>query len=211
MRIAAIALAVVALSGCATRPVYQPQMDASVACMSELRNTPAAAIISAKATLNGLDQPTVEMLSDSSYATDAEKGAISAYSRTRARCRELGDGYRGTVIPAAIKLRQDAVFASTTGLLARVYSGQITWGQFNSERGRAMRDAQQDIMQTAGRMEAEDQERRQRAAAAFSNSLAQQQQIQLQQQMLNQQIYQQNRPVQTNCNRFGNQVSCTTY
>jgi len=179
--------------------------------MAELRSTPAAAVIAAKATLNGLEQPNIELLADTSYATDEDKAALATYSRARARCRELGDGYRGTVIPAAIKLRQDATFAGTTTLLARLYAGQITWGQFNSERGSAMREAQLEIMQTASRMQAAEQEQRQRAATAFSNGLAQQQQIQFQQQMLNQQIYQQNRPVQTNCNRFGNQVSCTTY
>ncbi len=212
MRAICFPLLVLMLAGCAAqRPAYDSSLDASARCMAELRGTPAAAVISSKATLNGLEQPTVEMLADSSYASESEKAAISTYSRARAMCRDLGEGYRASVIPPVFKLRQDSVFSGTTALLARLYGGQITWGQFNNERGRAVREAQQDLMQTASRMQAADQEQRQRAAAAFSNSLAQQQQIQLQQQMLNQQMYQQNRPVQTNCNRFGNQVSCTTY
>jgi hypothetical protein len=44
-------------------------------------------------------------------------------------------------------------------------------------------------------------------AQAFSNAMYQQQLLNQNQQMINNR----NRPVTTNCNRFGNSVNCTSY
>jgi hypothetical protein len=90
----------------------------------------------------------------------------------------------------------------------------IRWGEYVGRQKATIVAGTEKLTEVAQRMGAEldarhRQEMAQRAAAAqaFSQSMYQQQLLNQNQQIINSA----NRPVTTNCNRFGNTTNCTSY
>lgn len=156
------------------------------------------------------DKPTLEMMSDPSKVTPEEKRLLSVWKVARDTCADMGASFRAQYAPPEDRANIAVGMAATDALTARLYSGEITYGEFNRLRannavtGQARGAATEQREREANAAAAAQEDARRQAAVnqAFQNLQ--------QQQMQNQLLLNQNRAVTTKCQRFGNQVSCTT-
>lgn len=212
--------ALVALVGCANKPTLTAaqitQNDPTVACFARINNDPQfEKTIAGPLGLKDMGPPSIELLANKDKPNEAQRSAISAYGAARMNCMEAGSAYRQANMPPVIASLMDEGRQNVNMLLAKLYRGDLTFGEFHEarvENGNRVRER----MRVDDRYRAEAQANAQaRSNAALGAALQnyQTQQVQ-QQQLLNQQLQQQIRPpttTTTNCNRFGNQVNCTTY
>ena len=156
---------------------------------------------------------TLAQLTDPSKATAHEIDLLTATHDTSLPCRAA---YINTVNSVNPPLA--ALWASYFELLDRntvdLTQRKISWGEYVSnlqslDDARKARHAEIMSQLIANLKAAHQQELAQRAAAAeaFSQSMMAAQQQQQQQQIINRM----NRPVMTNCNRFGAQINCMSY
>lgn len=210
--IAALALTT---AGCVT-PGQQvrrgPNDDPSRACFDALAYDKRFVPLREKIAINlPAHQPTIEMLADKSGPTSDEKQLLGEWAAARDGCLSQGAGFRAAYAPPTYAAWMSNNVTTVKMLVARLYVGEISYGEFNRLRAEASEAsrtyaagmAQRDREQAA----AAEERRRQDAGSALQNF---QNQLLLQQQIRNQQI-QQNTPRQTTCQRFGNRVDCTTY
>lgn len=227
IRHATLSLALVAgvlASGCATQqrqvgPRYSLQDDPTMRCIDQVTADPYLVnTLGPKTGLGTKAPPSLEMRADSSRPSDAEKKALSAYATARAECLQRGDSYRAISLPMPVYTSMARGWRGIDALIVKLYSGEITYGQYNQMRlengeqsreniARSLADAERDRAQA----EAAEDDRRRAAVGMALQNLQNQQAIQQQQQIQQQQMLQMNRPRTTNCQRFGAQVNCTTY
>jgi hypothetical protein len=211
-----------ALAGCATAAQRQSQnirttVDVTVAqgnvCYGQINADAAYAELTRHFPFQDIHQATLAQQIDPTFATPHEVALISERHDRIVPCRKgVVDGFM-TVEPSIGVLWAEAFSKGDENLL-QLAKGKESWGDY-VVRAKAIADeniakrltASREI--DAGLNASHQQEMAGRAAAAqaFSNSMAQQQMINQNQQMLNNA----NRPVTTNCNRFGNSVNCTSY
>jgi hypothetical protein len=117
-------------------------------------------------------------------------------------------------------------YNSMDAIYIKLIKGELTIGEANEEKSKAMAQQKADWSQAAaeqdnrlrGMHNAEMEGRRQTAAAMLPYLMQQQQNYQMQQQLLYQQQMQSiinsrpilTAPTRTNCTTFGNQIDCTT-
>jgi len=212
----AAAAVAVALTGCANmRPGPPPPTpaqlmaaDPTAICVKRLGEDPFVITnLSAKTGIGRPGAPTLEMLSDKSYANDAEKKALSAYSAARQQCIDSGANYRRQNLPSQVTLTMEQSGQNITFLLAKLYAGEITFGEYNTRRVQNGSEARSRLseydQQRHRQQQAEAEQRRVESNNALQNFNNQM--------LLQQQINNANRPRTTNCQRLGSQVNCTTY
>jgi hypothetical protein len=175
-------------------------------CMQAEAPHPAYDAIRSKTSLVGTAGITFEMMTSNARATDEEKIAIARWADAAAKCNAHDAPFRRAIPPdAAAAIEASA--SGFTGLQAALYSGEITYGQFNTTRRERSAVVQRELtaiqQREAARADAEDQARRQ---AALQYLLGQQPRNTFQPM----QPYQPPPTVNTNCYRFGNQLTCTT-
>jgi hypothetical protein len=186
-----------------------PSLPCLNAAIDQYRATPLGMRI-------GAATPSVEALADKSKATDAEKLAISEHSAARQKCVLLGMSYRRENLPPEVVFAEEDAEAALTVLMAKLYAGDITFGEYNNARleNRAKLQARlvavdRQIAQDNAQVEAANAARRQAANQALQQTLQNQQMILLQQQQM------QTPPargiVNTDCTRTGNRTNCTSY
>lgn len=108
--------------------------SAFLACLQADTQTEALDPLRAKTILAG-DTRTAPfaMLTDETKPTDAEKEAIAKWADIRTRCFKHDVPYR-QAIPPEVAALIEATANGTIGLAASLYSGELTYGQFNKER-----------------------------------------------------------------------------
>ncbi len=219
-----VMLAVLAgvLSGCATAAQRQAQQmgqsmatarDQATACFGQINSDPAYTdLLERHSALKDVHLATLAQQTDPSYVTQREVDLLSERRERGMPCRQvLIDGYK---VAPTVDVLWTELYARHDAALIQLIKRQITWGEYITS-SRAIFEDETAKMQAAGRridaeLNAEHrQETAQRAAAAqaFSNAMYQQQLLNQNQQAINAA----NRPVTTNCNRFGNSVNCTSY
>lgn len=215
--------AIAMLVGCVT-PSKQPDRptardDPSNGCFAGIAYDARFVGLREKMAVNiKADAPSLDMLSDKSYPTAAEKQMLSVWKVARDTCSEMGAQFRATYAPLDYQQTLKATQLRINLLLARLVSNEITWSDFNRLRAENSVDQQGRIAATAQRERdanaaaaAQDEDRRRQAVGAALQNMQAQQQINQQNALQQQQIMNQNRPRQTNCQRIGNQMNCTTY
>lgn len=213
------------LSGCATQrqqqvgPRYSLQDDPTVRCIDQVAQDPyLVGTLGPKTGLGSKAPPSLEMRADPARPSEEEKKAISAYAAARADCLQRGESYRAVSLPLPVYTSMARGWRGIDALLVRLYSGEITYGQYNQLRmengeqsreniARGYADAERDRAQA----EAAEDDRRRAAIGMALQNMQMQQSIQQQQQIQQQQMLQMNRPRTTNCQRIGSQLNCTTY
>lgn len=205
MKKAILAISVfVALSGCETMPQQQPRPtsadDPSRACFLELMRDPRLQVLLPKVgTIDSPDGATIEMMASTARPTEEEKAALSVWGAGRKSCADMGRSFRAQYAPPGWAENYDRSQSASIQNIAALYGGSIGYGQFIIERqriataGRA-RSAEINRLDNQARQQ-EAQQDAARADAALQMMLMQQQR---------------NQPVTTTCNRFMNQVNCTT-
>lgn len=216
MKIALLALVAMALTGCETMQTQRrpnANDDPSMACFNNMATNERLAILRPKIAidLKPEDLP-LPMLADTSRPTAAEKEAISAWTATRRACMEIGEPFRAQYAPPewSAMLRNNTTRLNS--LAARLFGGEITYGEFNRQRAENAGVTQATIAQQQQRERdanaAQEQANQQAAGQALIN-FNNQMQLQREQNLIRQQqLMQQNQPVYTTCNRLGSSVNC---
>ena len=120
------------LIGVATVAVAQVP-DPTDACIANLPTQKELQILKGKIDL--VSGPvSLETLSNNKKPTQNEKLAILAFDKTVEQCRELGKDWRIKNVPPTINGMVDSAFSSLKLLLAELYAGRITYGDFAKNR-----------------------------------------------------------------------------
>lgn len=166
----------------------------------------------------------VALMSSSAKISPAQKKALLDYIQANQKCRAIIknelSGY-----PALVTIYEN-YYGDIDILYSKLISREITIGDANRQKAQLLSKLKTDYASVTGAMndrfnaqinqevQAAQADAAQRRAIA-AQYLMNQQQIQSQQNIANQQNLQnqinQNKPVTTNCNRYGNQVNCTSY
>jgi hypothetical protein len=132
-------IAALALAGCdaTTQQVRRPTAadDPSAPCYRQLETDQRFAALKTKiGSVIASNKATVEMLASTEKPTEEERRQISVLGVARQSCADMGHAFRLTYAPpgyeAAFMAGQNDVLA----LLARLYAGELTYGEFNRER-----------------------------------------------------------------------------
>lgn len=161
--------------------------------------------------LDGRNQrPPFAMLTDQSVATTGEQLAIAAWADLSSRCL-LNDAAYFTQIPPDAAALIEAEISGTLGLAAKLYGGEITYGQFNAQRSELGQRLNVELgairQRETARDDADYQMRRQ---AAIQYLLGQQATQPTYRQQPAAPMYAIPPTVRTDCYRFGSQTTCTT-
>ena len=148
------------------------------------------------------ERPSMEMLTDRTVPTEEEKRLLNAWMVAREACFDVGASFRARYASPEYQATLLAAQTRVKTLAAKLYAEQITYGEFNQLRADNSVEGQQKLANINQREREIAAQERARRAAALQN---------LQNQQLIQQQLQQNWPRTTNCQRFGDQVNCTTY
>jgi hypothetical protein len=76
----------------------------------------------------------LETLSNNKKPTQNEKVAILAFDKAVEQCRELGKEWRIKNVPSTVNSMVDSAFSSLKLLLAELYAGRTTYGDFAKNR-----------------------------------------------------------------------------
>lgn len=202
-----------ALAGCATQAqrqalaIKENNTNANLqysACARSLYSSAEADPIRSHTPMNATDA-TLAQLADSSMASPSEIQAILSVQPRLKECQRTALTQLSTSTPSLVPILAKSYSALDDNFLSLVQR-RITWGEFNKRR-RDSAAGTQLALQQAGRqiagelreMHRDEMAQRQAAAEAFAQ-WAQTQQL----------INAMNRPVITNCNRFGSNVNCVT-
>lgn len=223
-----IFLLVLVLSGCESLMPKPIPPDLSGQCVAELENKPELAIIKSKVGLGGINTQTVEMLASNKKPTSAEKEALLKWDSLRQPCIRMSQEWLSQYGEQNISVINDRATNEFKALLADLYAGKITYGEFAKGRqvitNKANEDAQAAYKQNRAYA---DQQRQQSEQNRLQRQALRNQEEAINNQLLINATKPQNyqlppppvlgspnvvAPVQTNCvpNGMGG-VRCTTF
>jgi hypothetical protein len=107
--------------------------DPTDACFASLPTQKELQILKGKIDLAS-SPVSLETLSNNKKPTPNEKVAILAFDKTVEQCRELGKDWRLKNVPSTISSMVDSAFSSLKLLLAELYAGRSTYGDFAKNR-----------------------------------------------------------------------------
>lgn len=179
MRYLPILCVLIVVAGCANKqrwqdaPTSQSQNSAALMaqgnqCYEEMKANPALNPIKGKVAFN-VNEQTLQMLSNINKPTAKEKQAIALWDEKRQECSRYWDAaYPSTNTPAVFNAISSANKTATQNLIANLYAGKITYGEFAKQR-KELHDrtlaAQSQALDKANK-DAQDASFRNRAVAA---------------------------------------------
>lgn len=210
MKIIAIFAACLVLTGCvATAPTQQAKRptsadDPSTKCFIDLENDQRFSLLKPYlGSISRTDRATIEQMTNTAKPTEEERKILSVWSFARQTCASLGTAFRAAYAPPGWVAITEAGQSQIMLALAKLYSGEYSYGQFVTERKQVgiTTTAKLSDISTADSAARTQQARQEAAQAdqALQMFLLQQQQIR-----------QANRPITTSCNRVFDTVNCTT-
>ena len=157
------------------------------------------------------ENPTMALLTNSAKPTVAEAKILTEYHDATIPCRKIAVDTASH--PVFVPILLDT-FTKTDEAYLRLIKREISWGDYArlrqavvADAGRRWRQAAGDINNQLANAHASEIQQRQRVAQAMADWSRQQQQMQQQQALINAM----NAPRTTNCNAFGNSVTCQSY
>lgn len=205
MRFLAFSIVVASILGCAqpqapvtSRPTSadDPTLSCFRSAFADPRLAPLTPRVGSVSTSSAI---TLDMLADKSTANEEERGALKVWGDARLHCLDLGKQFRANYAPPGWDAAYSRSQMDLVLLTARLYSGEISYGQFNTARQNIALNSRASL-QAASQQDAERvaQEIAQQRAAAIQ--MFQHQQV----------INQMNRPRTTTCTGFGAMATCTS-
>ncbi|MCL5742251.1 MAG: hypothetical protein M1430_15720 [Betaproteobacteria bacterium] len=139
MRKAFFVFAAAILVGCQATAPQQPKKssldDPSRNCFDAMGyNTQLRTIDAKVGGVSDIKKATIEHLSRTDTATNEDKALISLWASERNRCTEAGAEFRKTHQPLMYAGLVESQNEEFIVLLSKLYSGSITYGQFNTMR-----------------------------------------------------------------------------
>ncbi|QWD04987.1 hypothetical protein G6720_06045 [Polynucleobacter paneuropaeus] len=218
--------------------VQAEEPNPSGGCFSALETNPELQTINNKVSLSGASGQTLEMLSNDKKPTPIERVALAKWDAYRQPCIKIDQEWSQANLPANINVIRERLTNSFKALLADLYSGKISYGQFAKTRqlnaDTAKRDAVNVNEQNKSAIALEQQRQQQlnqQAAQAEAQQRSQNNALATQM-ILNNKPYQAPTPYQapapyqmpplqaptpiraptnTNCRMVGNVMNCTSY
>lgn len=145
------------LAGCATEPPRTAADDPTFACLRGLQEQQKYQHLYTKIAKSA-EAATLEQLASKEVATEEEKVMLSSWAQDRRICHQEGQGYRAAYAPPGYVTVFDNLQMGLISLTARLYAGEITFGQFNqarinlaAETDRGMDRVRQEQMQALDR------------------------------------------------------------
>ncbi len=159
------------------------------------------------------ERVSLSQLADQGKISDADKVKFLSLQSDLQPCRQIRlDGFNKAYPEAASVL--SAGYAEGDVLRVNLIQGRMTWGEYNAKavelglrNGNDLRQAGHHMLGELNQQHQAELNRRAAIAEAIG-AAAQQMNENIQRQQLINSI---NRPRTTSCNRFGNQVDCTSY
>lgn len=136
------------LAGCAHTNTSGPTAadDPSLACFEERLGQTKYARLYTKIAPNPW-AATLDQLASKERVSEDEKPVISAWAADRTACTQAGQDYRDAYAPPGYNAAFNGFQSALIGLTARLYSGELTYGQFNQERMRLADQQNKDMDQ----------------------------------------------------------------
>jgi len=119
--------------------------DPTLDCLSQVAQSKDFGHLGSKLVLPLGGQPSMRMLADQSRPSADEKIVIDAWESASERCYELGSSYRVSHHGAAVARVMDQSIYVEKELVAQLYSGQLSYGDFNKTRWAKMKEYDQAI------------------------------------------------------------------
>jgi hypothetical protein len=175
-----------------------------------------------KMSLTGSKDQTFSMLVDKTSVTDEEKRTIVEWMSERENCWRASMPWRGNNLPPAIRSIAERIYTEGTGLVAELYLGKLSYGEYATKRSEMAADqARQwnetaDLLRAGNKGEAERLEfARQQAELERQTRFREQVRNQPQQKPYELPMFMQapaplRSPATTTCETVGNQVVCRT-
>jgi hypothetical protein len=170
----AIAVLAAAAAAHAQRPTGAD--DPTIHCLRSLSERAELAPLAAKiGDLNNAHRQTLPQLADPSKPTEDEKALISLWGTERMTCLDRGRQFRAQYAPPAFAQAFEGGQQRFITLLARLYSGELTYGQFNQARNESATQMAAQFQQAAQGLNdlarAEQAQRQAEAQAQFQSGL----------------------------------------
>lgn len=108
--------------------------DPTSACMAGLAGDDALLALAQKTPLASIKNVTLPMLADTSKPDAADKVQLDEWGRKLKACYALGQDFRERTVTAESTAILDAQQHALIALLARLYAGELSYGEFNRER-----------------------------------------------------------------------------
>lgn len=146
-RVVALVSVLAALTGCNAVSPKQPQPsmadDPTGACLKSLQTDPRIQVLAARLGPFGEAlKPTLEMMGSKDTPTEVERSALSTWIAARQDCVERGASFRRTHAPLQYQGIIEDYDAHLAIAAAKLYAGDLTFGQFIAERQRLASSAQ---------------------------------------------------------------------
>ena len=199
------------------RDRIQKAISDEAQCIDTLAATPAGQVVYGKSPRD-VRSPSLRMMSNTDKATDVEIANVLEYHTELQQCRQILLRAIAQYQPALLEIRLD-YYSKNDALFLRLVKKEITWGELVGGVSANFRESAQRSTAALNELNRQNQyalqqaaARQQAAAAALLQWSSQQQMINqtqnYQQQLLNQQIFNSSRLMQTNCTTLGNTVNC---
>jgi hypothetical protein len=179
-----------------------------VACYSELTYRPEFSAIANKVALDDPTKQTLEMLSNTTRASDGEKTALAAWVRAKQQCNDLTRHWRTQInMPGQLVAISENVMSTFMVLTADLYNSKYTYGEYakaRAESGSKFQRQWADAVQNLQQQQADAQEQNKNRALMYLLNQPRPAPLQVPA------IAPIQRPTHTNCYVIGNQMNCTT-
>jgi len=222
---------VLTMIGCAQRQYQAPQntyaqdqsarlRDASnewsnsvQACLVKNKANPSVELVYSEVLYQNDNSPNkVALMSSAVKITEKQKKAVLEYLALNQPCRAIDAQYKYS-LPTIVAIKS-AYFGDMDIIYARLLSREITIGQANREKAsrgsKLMADTTAASQDIDNKLNAQHSQEVQSAQADAAQRRAIAAQYLMNMQNINAQQQMNNKPINTTCNRFGNQVNCTT-
>lgn len=228
--------ALLALGGCAQRglsPAAQSQNNAQILqmsfdesrsrsqrCLAGVAKNPSAQYVYANIIYENQNSPNkIELLASNAKLADSQRKYLLEYISLLQSCRQ--EVTANLVDYPSIIAALNRGYGDGDIIFADLLAKKITIGEANRQKVKLQARIQEEVTaagnairngyinqynQDMNRQVAEDNNRRAIAASYLMNM----QNNQTQQNIANQNQFNNNRPINTNCTRYGNQVNCTS-
>lgn len=188
-------------------------IKASNSCFDKVNSNPDFKIITTEILVDSESSPTkMVLMTSNAKLSDKQKKVFLEYLPVVQKCRAIDNQYQ-SYFPEAVAVNR-GYFSDMDIIYAKLIAREITIGQANRERASRIAKVQADFVTAESnigkRLEAQHYQEVQAVSAQDAQRRAIAAQYLMNQQNINAQQQMNNRPVNTTCNRFGNQVNCTT-
>lgn len=129
------------------------ELDPTTVCISNLAENPDFKIISTKVALAGVNNQTLEMLTNKSKPKKNEIAAISKWNTSLKECLNLGKAYRKEHDSEFIQLAQAESFKNFETLIEKLYTRKITYGAFANTRAAELEKYNAKVLQNQRNIE----------------------------------------------------------